>query len=59
MKRWLYRDFHTLAGYLIFLITVLVVWRPYVRKHEAIYLLGSRRVADPEFLAGDLTWGHH
>lgn len=57
MRRWLYRDWHSLAGYSIFLITALVTWRPYVRKHEGIYLLGAKRVADPELLAADLTWG--
>ena len=52
----LFRDPYTLSGYLLFLVTALTQWRIYVRKHEAIYLLGSRRVADPEFLSGDLSW---
>ena len=56
VARRLYRDSYTIVGYLLFLITIIDAWRGYVRKHEAIYLLGSRRIVDPEFLAGDLSW---
>ncbi len=38
-------------------IAFLVRWEDFVYSHEAIYLLGSRKVADPEFLSLDLTWG--
>ncbi len=31
-------------------------WRWWVESHEAIYLLGPHRLADPSFLARDLTW---
>ena len=41
---WLYRDTYSLAGYLLFAVMTVLGWRGYVRKHEAIYLLGSRRV---------------
>ena len=56
LKAWLYRDVYSLLGYLTFCVIVVFEWRNYVRKHEAIYLLGSRRVFEPEFLAGDLSW---
>jgi hypothetical protein len=49
-------DAYTLAGICLFLVTAVGEWRDYIRKHEAIYLLGSRRIADPEFLANDFTW---
>jgi hypothetical protein len=47
---------HAIAGGLLFVLMAVDGWRGYVRKHEAVYLLGSRRVADPEFLANDFTW---
>ena len=53
---WIGGDGYPLAGALIFLTSFLLDWRSYVQKHEAIYLLGSRRVADPDFLAADFTW---
>lgn len=56
LRRWLYRDAYTLAGWFLFLLIFVFEWRNYVRKHEAIYMLGSRRVFDPAFLAGDLSW---
>ncbi len=51
-----YRDPYTILGAVLFLLLVLLSWRGYVRTHELIYILGPRRVADPEFLANDLTW---
>jgi len=56
VRRLLYRDPYTIVGWMLLAATFGAEWRNYVRKHEAIYLLGSRRVADPEFLSGDLTW---
>lgn len=45
-----------IAGSLIFLVIVLVCWKAHVISHEMIYLLGSRRVADPSLLSRDFTW---
>ncbi len=56
LLRGLFRDRYSAVGWGIFASIVLVEWRPYVRNHEAMYLLGPRRVADPELLAGDLVW---
>lgn len=53
---WLRHDHSTVAAVALFLVAFATQWRGYVRKHEAIYLLGSRRVFDPDFLAGDLSW---
>lgn len=52
----LYRDSYSAAGYLLFVVIAVVEWAGYVRRHEAIYLLGPRKVAEPGFLAGDLSW---
>lgn len=54
--RWLHYDSYSVAAVLLFLVAAATQWRGYVRKHEAIYMLGSRRVFDPEFLSGDLSW---
>ncbi len=54
--RWFYRDQYTITIWLIFLITAIFGWRGYVRKYEAMYLLGPHRVIEPDFLANDLTW---
>jgi hypothetical protein len=56
LRRCLYRDPYTIVGWMLFAATFAAEWRNYVRKHEAIYLLGSRRVVDPDFLSSDLTW---
>ncbi len=56
LARWLYRDSYTIVGYWLFAIQVATLSFGYINSHEAIYLLGSRRVVDPEFLARDLTW---
>ncbi len=50
------RDAYTIAGCAIFLLLVLKWWKAHVISHEMLYLLGSRRVADPSFLAVDFTW---
>lgn len=52
-RRW---DSYTVAGGLLFLLFAATQWSPHVRRHEALYLLGSRRVVDPGFLAGDMSW---
>jgi len=49
-------DSYTFAGLGVFLMTVAFGWKAHVISHEMIYLLGSRRVADPSFLAHDFTW---
>ncbi len=46
-----------LAGW-IFLFIIVSLWSSDVDPHEMIYLLGSRRLADPSFLAHDFTWAH-
>ena len=56
VRQWLFRDAYSLLGWMLFAIIVVFEWRNYIRKHEAIYLLGPRRVFDPEFLANDLSW---
>ena len=33
-------------------------WTSQVGRHETLYLLGSRCIADPQFLAVDFTWSH-
>jgi hypothetical protein len=40
----------------LFGATFAVTFRSTADTHEAIYLLGSRRVHDPSFLAADFTW---
>ncbi len=45
-----------MAGHAIFLLVAALTWRSHVISHEMIYLLGSRRIADPTFLAADFTW---
>jgi hypothetical protein len=55
-RSWFDRHRYGLAGSAIFLFLVVSSWTSYVDTHEAIYLLGSRRVVDPQFLAADFTW---
>lgn len=45
-----------IAGGAIFLTIAVLTWKAHVISHEMIYLLGSRRVADPTLLARDFTW---
>jgi len=40
----------------LFLLIALHQWRGYIQVHEAMYFIGPHRLADPEFLARDLTW---
>jgi hypothetical protein len=40
----------------LFAATFVVMFRSRAETHESIYLLGSRRVHDPSFLAADFTW---
>lgn len=54
-RRW---DALRVTGWLLFLVMVVVHWRRSLQSHELIYLLGSRRVGDPDFLATDLTWSN-
>ena len=49
-------DSYTIAGVLVFVIIVVCCWRSFVLHEEELYFLGSRRLADPRFLALDLTW---
>ncbi len=56
VQPWRRVDSYTIVACLLFLATMIAEWRDYVRKHEAIYLLGSRRIFDPEFLSRDLSW---
>ena len=56
LARWLRGSAYAPVLPLLFLLAAATQWRGYVRKHEAIYLLGPRRVFDPDFLAGDLSW---
>lgn len=50
------RDPYRAAGWLIFLIVVVLRWESSVTTHEQIYLLGSQRLVDPQLLAQDFTW---
>jgi hypothetical protein len=40
----------------MYLVTIVSCWSAFVETDEELYLLGSRRVADPGLLAVDLTW---
>ena len=55
-RRFVPRDAHTIAGWLVFLATIVCCWTGFVDADEELYLLGSRRLADPSLLAVDLTW---
>lgn len=46
------------TGCLLFVMMVIALWRRSLQSHELIYLLGPRRLSDPDFLATDLTWSH-
>lgn len=46
------------TGCLLFLVMIVVHWRRLLESHELIYMLGSRRLADPELLVHDLTWAN-
>mgnify|MGYP003694197107 CR=1 FL=1 len=50
------RHAYAIAAVLVFLTIVVSCWSAFVETDEEIYLLGSRRVADPTFLAADFTW---
>lgn len=50
-------DRYTAAAAAMFFVEAVLRWQDHVRVHEAIYLLGARRVADPDLLARDLSWG--
>ena len=50
------RDPYTIAACLVFVSIVVLCWSAFVETDEELYLLGSRRVADPNFLAVDWTW---
>ena len=50
------RDPYVIAGILMFLSIVLTCWVSYIETDEELYLLGSRRIADPAFLSADYTW---
>jgi len=54
----LLRDPYLWAGLAIFVFTVVRCWTSFSIGHEVIYLLGSRRIADPTFLAHDFTWSN-
>ena len=54
LPAWRRVDSYTIVAGLLFLATIVAEWRDYVRKHEAIYLLGSRRIFDTRFIADDL-----
>lgn len=56
LKRWLFHDSYVVVGWLLFLILIVYGWRGFVRQHEAIYMLGARRIFDPDFLTADLGW---
>jgi hypothetical protein len=49
-------DAYAIAAILIFVAIVVCCWENFVGVHEELYLLGSRRIADPTFLAADFTW---
>jgi hypothetical protein len=55
LRRFL-TDPYTVTAGLIFLFMLLMCWETRVAFHEQLYLLGSRRVHDPSFLAHDFTW---
>ncbi len=55
-RRWIPRDPYTIAAWLVFISIVVCCWVGFVDADEEIYLLGSRRLADPSLLATDLTW---
>ena len=50
------RNPYTIAACLVFVAIVFCCWYGFVEQDEEVYLLGSRRVADPSLLAVDLTW---
>jgi hypothetical protein len=56
-RRWLPRDPYALVPWLLFAVIVVCCWVGFVDADEEIYLLGSRRLADPGLLALDITWG--
>ena len=49
---------YAVAGVVVFLVIVVTQWWSQVGQHETLYLIGSRCIADPQFLAGDFTWSH-
>lgn len=49
---------YLIGGLVVFLVMVVTQWWSQVGKHEALYLIGSRCLADPTFLAGDFIWSH-
>ncbi len=51
-----FRDRYSYSALWMVVIAFLVRWRVDVDSHEAVYLLGSRRVVDPDFLSLDPTW---
>ncbi len=55
-RRWLPRDPYTIAALFVFLVIVILCWTSYIEPDEELYFLGSRRIADPGFLAVDFTW---
>jgi hypothetical protein len=55
-RRWAGLDGYSIAGVAIFLVIVVTQWGSQVGRHETLYLIGSRRVFDPKFLAMDFTW---
>jgi hypothetical protein len=55
-RRRLLRDAYSWTALALVGLSVLLRWRWFVESHEAIYFLGSKHVADPQFLARDPTW---
>jgi len=49
-------DPYARAAFAIFAFTVVRCWTSVALGHEVLYLIGSRRVFDPSFLAHDFTW---